>query len=190
MAIGASFLVPESFEKVFDLKYDENMYDPTQDKYLTKEEYLKIAKEHPGRLVVLFNPPRKKWLPYWLRMPHMTVASHAIYYGLSWDATYDQYQGYPRTAGTRSKVFRMGREQGVPLMFTMPRSAVSTSTQTVTPASMVISAVAAGMPPLKRGRWVLGSMAVAPEPLVQVLGSDQRSAGIVRLELRLGSNEL
>lgn len=118
-AIGASFLVPKSFEGAFDLKYEKDMYDPTQDKYLTKDEYLKIAREDPGRIVVIFNPPRKKWLPYWLRMPHMTVAADSIYSGLSWDAKFEEYKGHPRTAGSRGKVLRLGREQGVPLMFTI-----------------------------------------------------------------------
>ncbi len=95
------------------------MYDPTQDKMLTKDEYLKIAKEDPGRLVVLFNPPRKKWMNYWLRMPHMTVAADSIYSGLSWDAKCEEYKGHPRTGGSRGTVFKMGREQGVALMFTL-----------------------------------------------------------------------
>jgi len=99
--------------------YEKQMYDPTQDKCPTKDEYLKIAKEDPGRLVVLFNPPRKAWLKYWLRMPHMIVAADSIYSGLSWDAKFEEYKGQPRTGGSRGKVFRMGREQGVPLMFTL-----------------------------------------------------------------------
>lgn len=118
-AIGSSFLVPESVEGAFGLKYEDVMYDPTQDKYLSKEDYLKIAKEDPGRIVVIFNPPRKKWLPYWMRMPHATVAADSIYSGLSWDAQYEEYKGHPRTAGSRGKVLRMGREEGVPLMFTI-----------------------------------------------------------------------
>ena len=79
-------------------------------------------KEDPSRLVVIFSPDRKRWLPYWLRIPHMTVASDAIYSGKgvdSWDLPYTEYQGHPRTAGTRAKVLRLGREEGVPLMFSL-----------------------------------------------------------------------
>jgi len=36
---------------------------------------------------------------------------------LPWDADYSQYAGHPRTAGANAKVLRLGREQGVPLMF-------------------------------------------------------------------------
>ena len=38
---------------------------------------------------------------------------------LPWDADYTKYAGHPRTAGAHAKTLRMGREQGVPLMFTL-----------------------------------------------------------------------
>ena len=37
-AIGADALKPESLEDMLGLKYEEVLYDPTQDKKLTKEE--------------------------------------------------------------------------------------------------------------------------------------------------------
>lgn len=124
-AIGSSFLVPESVEGMYNAKYEEMMYDPTRDKFLTKEEYLVIAAEDPGHLVVLFSPARKDWMKYWLQIPNMTVAADSIYSGLgtdSWDADPTEYQGHPRTAGTRGKVLRMAREEGVPLLFTLAQT--------------------------------------------------------------------
>ncbi|AQQ66338.1 aminoacylase [Microbulbifer agarilyticus] len=121
-AIGSGFFQPEVFVDRMGGDYERDMYDPTQDKFLTKEEYEKIAKSDPGRLVVIFSPARKKWLPQWLRIPHMTVASDAIFSGKgvdSWDLDWSEYQGHPRTGGTRAKVIRLGREQGVPLMFSL-----------------------------------------------------------------------
>jgi len=121
--IGSEFLRPESFIKAMNLQYEKDMYDPAQDKYLTQEEYEQIVKEDPARVVIIFNPPRQKWLPYWVRMPHMTVAADSMWSGLSgeeaWNAPYTAYKGHPRTAGTRGKVLKMAREAGVPLMFTL-----------------------------------------------------------------------
>ena len=100
--------------------YEEILYDPIADKFLTQEDYEKTKKEDPGRLVFAFDPNREGWMPYFLRMPHMIVASDSIYSGKgidSWDLPHTEYRGHPRTAGTRGKVLRMGREQGVPLMF-------------------------------------------------------------------------
>ncbi|WP_221075420.1 amidohydrolase family protein [Agarivorans aestuarii] len=121
-AIGSSFLIPESVEGLFGYKYEDIIYDPDSDKFLNKEAYLELVAKDPGHLVVIFSPPRKEWLKYFLKIPHMTVAADSIYSGLgvdSWDADYTEYKGHPRTAGTRGRVFAMAREEGVPLMFTL-----------------------------------------------------------------------
>jgi len=118
---NAEVLQPPSFEDVMGLKYEENIYDPTQDKYLTKEEFLALGQTDPGRTLVAFNPPREKWLPKWLVTPHMTAASDSMWQmgGATWDEPFENYMGHPRTAGTHGKVFALGREYGVPLMFAL-----------------------------------------------------------------------
>jgi hypothetical protein len=123
--IGSEQLVPAIVEDALGYKYEEVMYDPTQDKFLTNEEYQEIAKSEPGRIVILFIPPRKKWLPEWLKVPHMTVAGDGMMgldakgNPLSWDDPYEAYAGHPRTAGSHAKVLRMGREAGIPLLHSL-----------------------------------------------------------------------
>ena len=120
-SISSDFFQPEVFS-TFGLTYEDSMYDPVADKFLTQADYEATRESDPSRLVVVFSPSREKWLPYWLRMPHMIVASDSIYSGKgldSWDLDPSEYQGHPRTAGTRGTVFRLGREQGVPLMFSL-----------------------------------------------------------------------
>jgi hypothetical protein len=121
-AIAAEALRPESLEDVLGLNYEDVMYDPSQDKYLTKEEYLKITKEDPGRTVIVFNPPRKEWMKSWIKMPHMTVGSDAMWStgkDTGWDSDPAKFAGHPRTSGSHTTVLRLGREHGVPLMFTL-----------------------------------------------------------------------
>jgi len=120
-AIGAAPLRPESIEDTLGLEYAEVLYDPSQDKYLPKDEYLQIAAEDPGRTVVVFNPARKEWLPQWLKVPHMVVASDGMWQnnGLGWDDDPAKFQGHPRTSGTHTTVLRLAREEGIPLMFTL-----------------------------------------------------------------------
>ena len=120
-AIGAVPLRPERIEGLMGLRYEDVLYDPSQDKYLTKEEYLQVVEDDPGRTVVVFNPARKEWLPMWLRMPHMTVASDGMWQneGFGWDDDPALFKGHPRTSGTHSIVLRLAREHGVPLMFTL-----------------------------------------------------------------------
>lgn len=118
-AISAVFLQPETWEQSWGYKYEETIYDPYQDKYLPKDEFLQTVQEHPDRTVIVFNPNRKRWINYWVRMPHMTVAADSMWSGLGWDAKLTDYLGHPRTAGTHGRSFELAREQGVPLMFTI-----------------------------------------------------------------------
>ena len=123
--ISADFLRPDLWEGVNGYKYEETIYDPTLDKFLSKDEYLKTVKETPGKTVVVHLPPRKQWMKYWLTIPHMVVASDAMT-GLGrdgkllpWSADPSEYAGHPRTAASYSTTLQLGRENGVPLMFTL-----------------------------------------------------------------------
>jgi N-acyl-D-amino-acid deacylase len=123
--ISADFLRPEIHEAVNGYKYEETVYDPTLDKFLSKEEYLETVKAQPGKTIVLHLPPRKKWMKHWLTIPNMVVASDAMT-GLGvdgkllpWDADVTRYAGHPRTAASYSTTLQLAREQGVPLMFTL-----------------------------------------------------------------------
>ncbi len=121
-SIGSDGVKPAVIEDMLGLKYEESLFDPVQNKFLTKEEYLKTAAEDPGRTIVAFNPPRVGWMPSWLEMPHMTVGSDAMWSVDSthtWDTDPAEFSGHPRTSGSHAKALKMAREQGVPLMFTL-----------------------------------------------------------------------
>ena len=123
--VGADFFRPEIWEAVNGYKYEETIYDPGADKFLSKDEYLKAAKENPGYVIIVHLPPRKKWLPYWLTIPEMVVASDAMAGVdvdgnlLPYDADVTKFAGHPRTAASYTTTLKLGREQGVPLMFTL-----------------------------------------------------------------------
>ncbi len=116
--IGSEFLQPESWEAKMGNKYEETIFDSNLDKFLTKEEFLAQVKKDPSHVITMFIPPRKAWMPYWLKMPHMTVAADAMPGApLDWDDDImGKYKGHPRTAGSHAKTLRLGREQEVPLM--------------------------------------------------------------------------
>jgi len=123
--VSADFLRPDQWEKVNGFKYEETIYDPMSDKFLTKDEYLKAVKERPGMTVIVHMPPRKAWMKYWLTIPEMVVASDAtVGLGidgklLPWEADPKQYAGHPRTSSSYSTTLQLARENGVPLMFTL-----------------------------------------------------------------------
>lgn len=123
--ISAGFLKPETWEDINGYKYEETLYDPSQDRFLSKQEYLDISTKEPGHVVVVFIPARNDWIKYWLAMPEMVVASDAMP-GLDaegvilpYDANPDQYAGHPRTVSSYATTLKMAREQNVPLMFTL-----------------------------------------------------------------------
>jgi len=122
---GASIVQPDTWEGAMGFKYEETIYDPQLDKFVTKEEFLEFARDDPGRTLVAYSPPRKEWLPEWLKVEHFIVAADGMpglnVEGelLAWDSPYEDYAGHPRTAGTHAVVLRMAREAGIPLMHTL-----------------------------------------------------------------------
>ena len=123
--VSATFLQPAMWEEVNGYKYEETIFDPATDSFLTKEQYLDYAENDPGRAIVAFIPKRKDWIKYWLTMPHMVVGSDAMPgFGTSgellpYDASETEYAGHPRTVSSFAKTLKLAREQNVPLMFTL-----------------------------------------------------------------------
>jgi len=124
--VSADFLQPKLWMDKYHYEYKDTIYDPTTDSFIPdRATYEKIVKEEPARIIIVVLPYRKPWLDKWLRIPHMTVATDSmIGVGtdgkfLPWDADYSKYAGNPRTPGAMAKALRLGREQGVPLMFTL-----------------------------------------------------------------------
>ena len=123
--VSAAFLKPELWEDVNGYKYEDTLYDPGTDKFLTKAEYLEMAKTKPGYFLVVHLPPRKQWMKYWLTVPHMVVASDAMQGVdkngnlLPYEADPKEYAGHPRTVSSYATTLAMAREEGVPLMFTL-----------------------------------------------------------------------
>ena len=72
--IAAAFLRPSEWVEKRGYKYEDTIYDPIDDKYLTNETYAALMKKDPGRSVVVEFPYRKAWMNHWLAIPHMTIA--------------------------------------------------------------------------------------------------------------------
>ncbi len=122
---GASIIAPDNWEGSMGYKYEETIFDPQLDRFVTKEEFLEFAENEPGRTTIAFSPPRENWLNDWVQiagygvsgdgMPGLNIEGEL----LSWDAPYEDYAGHPRAAGSHALVLRLGREAGVPLMLSL-----------------------------------------------------------------------
>jgi hypothetical protein len=123
--ISADFLKPALWEDVNGYKYEETIYDPGADKFLTKDEYMEMVEARPAHVIVVFLPQRQEWLKYWLTIPEMVVASDAMQ-GVGVDGTLlpyetdpSEYAGHPRTSSSYAATLQLAREHDVPLMFTL-----------------------------------------------------------------------
>ena len=122
---GASVVAPDTWEKAMGYKYEETIYDPQLDRFVTKEEFLEFKEKEPGRSLIAYSLPRIEWLPEWTKVEHFVVAGDGMPgldiegNRLTWDSPYEEYAGHPRVAGTHAATLRIARENGVPLMHTL-----------------------------------------------------------------------
>jgi hypothetical protein len=122
---GAQIVAPPIWQDLMGFKYEETIYDPQLDRFVTKDEFLKLSKEEPGRTLIAYSPPRSKWLPEWTKVEGFIVAGdgmpglNAKGKFLDWSGRYEDYAGHPRAAGTHAITLRIAREEGVPLMQTL-----------------------------------------------------------------------
>ena len=120
-SIGSEFLKPEHYLK-FSESYEKTMFNPQTGKFMTEADYKEKVKKDPGFIIIVFIPSRKTWLPEWLKLSHVTVASDAMPpvdekgNSLTIKDPYEKYNGHPRTMGTHAKVLRLGRKYHIPLM--------------------------------------------------------------------------
>jgi hypothetical protein len=123
--VGADIVQPGIWEEKMGYKTEETIYDPKGDRFLTRDEVVKLGKEDPGMIIVAFSPPRKEWMKEWVKVPHFVIAADGMPTldkegnQLTWDSPYEDYAGHPRTAGTHARVLRMAREMDAPLMLTL-----------------------------------------------------------------------
>ena len=121
--IGAEFLKPDKIGPT-GMSY-ERMLNPQTGEFMNREEYDRIVADDPGFMIVAFLDSREPWLPMWLTVPHMTVASDAMppvdvegnY--LKGDDPFEKFNGHPRTVATHAKVLRLARENDISLLHTL-----------------------------------------------------------------------
>ncbi|MEP5171023.1 MAG: amidohydrolase family protein [Shimia thalassica] len=122
---GATILAPDNWENSMGYKYEETIFDPQLDRYVTKEEFLDFSENEPGRTAIAFSPPREEWIQDWIKVPNFVISADGMPglnekgERLDWDSPFEDYAGHPRSAGSHAIVLRLARENDVPLMFTL-----------------------------------------------------------------------
>ena len=117
---NAAFLDPKNFDRN-KLDISKSVLDPSTGKYLTREQLIKMRKEDPGHLLVVFAHDKND-IPKWLAIEGATIGSDSMVAFdsegnlLPEDAPYEKVAMHPRGAGAHSRALRFAREYHIPLM--------------------------------------------------------------------------
>jgi N-acyl-D-glutamate deacylase len=116
---GAVFLQPAIFEDQLGYRYEESISDPVTGEFYSREEFLDVAKNDPGKEILFYKQPEEN-TEKWLRLEGVSLANDALMaidHDAPWDTPYEDLEGlHPRTAGARGLALRYAREKGIPLM--------------------------------------------------------------------------
>jgi len=120
--INAEFIKPENWVEKLGHQYEKTMQDPTTLEFYTKEKYEKVLKEAPATQVILYKMPPDD-IVNWVKLPGIVFASDGMPVPQGWDEAPDWDTPYekipnthPRLTGTHGTCFRIGRDNGIPLM--------------------------------------------------------------------------
>jgi len=112
-SINAVFFQPEVFEKRLGWKYEEQLFDPALNKFLTKAEYLRLVKSDPVRQVIIYKSQPEE-IVEWLQLPGVVIGSDGMPLFGAWDKDHETMPNtHPRRAGTRARSLRLAREHGL-----------------------------------------------------------------------------
>lgn len=118
-SINAVFFRPETFEQKLGWKYEERLFDPALNRFLSKAEYSRFVKTDPVRQVIIYKSPPED-IVAWLQLPGVVIASDGMPIFGPWDKAHRAVPNtHPRRAGTRARALRLAREHNLDLAQTL-----------------------------------------------------------------------
>lgn len=115
-SINAVFFKPEIFEDELGWKYEERLFDPSQNKFLTKADYLRLVKTDPVRAVIVYKSPPEDIIE-WLQLDGVSIGSDGMPVFGAWDKHHTALPNtHPRRAGTRARSLRLAREHNLDML--------------------------------------------------------------------------
>ena len=114
-SINAQFFRPEIFENKLGWTYEERLFDPALNRFLTKAEYLRFVETEPVRAVIIYKSDPSEIVD-WLQLDGVVIASDGMPIFGAWHKIHDALPNtHPRRAGTRARALRMARENQLDL---------------------------------------------------------------------------
>lgn len=114
-SINAQFFRPDVFEQKLGWRYEERLFDPALNRFLSKEEYLTYVKTEPVRPVIVYKSDPSEIMD-WLQLEGVVIASDGMPVFGAWNKVHKTLPNtHPRRAGTRARALRMARENDMDL---------------------------------------------------------------------------
>ena len=119
-ALNAVFLEPEVWVKTLGNKYEDTLQDVATGEFYTQKSREEMLKKDPTRLVLVYKISKSAVID-WIKMPGVAIGSDGMPLfpddNLTRDTPFEDLPNtHPRTTGTFAKVFRLARENNIPLM--------------------------------------------------------------------------
>ena len=119
-ALTAVFLEPEVWVKTLGNKYEDTLQDVATGEFYTQKSREEMLKKDPTRLVLVYKISKSAVID-WIKMPGVAIGSDGMPLfpddNLTRDTPFEDLPNtHPRTTGTFAKVFRLARENNIPLM--------------------------------------------------------------------------
>ena len=115
-SINAVFFRPEILEEKLGWKYEERLYDPELNRFLSKADYLELVESDPVRAVIIYKSSTDEIIK-WLQLEGVAIASDGMPLFGDWDTDHqDLANTHPRRAGTRAKSLRLARENDLDML--------------------------------------------------------------------------
>ena len=115
-SINAVFFRPEILEDKLGWKYEERLYDPELNRFLSKQDYLELVESDPVRAVIIYKSSADEIIE-WLQLEGVVIASDGMPLFGEWDDKHEELPNtHPRRAGTRAKSLRLAREHDLDMV--------------------------------------------------------------------------
>ena len=115
-SINAVFFRPDNFEDKLGWKYEERLYDPALNRFLSKQDYLELVESDPVRAVIIYKSSADEIIK-WLQLEGVAIASDGMPLFGDWDTEHAELPNtHPRRAGTRAKSLRLARENELDML--------------------------------------------------------------------------
>lgn len=128
-SINAVFLEPDNWRDRLGKRYEETIYDPIANTFLSEASFLALRSKHPVHPILIHKMAERE-VPNWLGLEGTTIASDGLP-DLNFRPLNTPLEtlpnAHPRAAGSYAKALRLAREHEIDLMSVLRQTSYTTA---------------------------------------------------------------